>query len=537
MGLARLIKAGLPMGLRRRLKHARADLRNRGMGPAERAVQWIRDNRIPGDGIAPFPGNPTATQEVTGYTIPTLYQLGEKELACDLARWEASVQRPDGAVVALDGIPYTFDTAQAVRGFLAVLDDLPELEGNLRRACDYVASQIDAAGRVLHESYDTWMLEGGLMLSEYGNLYCLPPLLQAGQRLNERRYVTDAQRSMDYYRSKDDLMLFRPDMSMITHYLGYMTEACVDMGAVDLAEQGLKQAQALQRDDGSIPAFPGVNWVCSTGQAQLAIAWYKLGQPEPADRALAYMETLQNPTGGFYGSYGRGARYFPRQEIAWAAKFYLDACQWRIRTTFDREMTAYWDTISPKDGRIHAVQEALGDLAGRDVLDVGCGRGRYLRELKSTYPSARLCGVDPSQKALSHCPKGIQTRVGSMLNLPYPNHSFDAVLCVEALEHAMLIDNAVREMTRVLRPGGRIVIVDKDASKSGALERMSWEKWFAPRQVQDMLARNGVRSTFKPIPYDGHRADGLFVACTGIKEQSAGTMPPARQQGAAHVDG
>jgi malonyl-CoA O-methyltransferase len=69
--------------------------------------------------------------------------------------------------------------------------------------------------------------------------------------------------------------------------------------------------------------------------AQLALAWYKLGHREPADRALDYLVTLQNPSGGFYGGYGKEANYFTDQEISWAVKFFLDACYWKKRQVHD----------------------------------------------------------------------------------------------------------------------------------------------------------------------------------------------------------
>jgi malonyl-CoA O-methyltransferase len=63
--------------------------------------------------------------------------------------------------------------------------------------------------------------------------------------------------------------------------------------------------------------------------AQLALAWYKLGITDPADKAMAYLATIQNPSGGFLGSYGNEARYFPYQEISWAVKFFLEAHYWK----------------------------------------------------------------------------------------------------------------------------------------------------------------------------------------------------------------
>ena len=295
--------------------------------PVEKAIGWFKNYEIGSGMTIPHRSKYALplTQETGGFSIPTLYNFGEKDFARRLAKWEASNQRPDGAFEAVDKIPYTFDTAQVIRGFLAVLDDLPELEDNLRRACDYVESKIATNGEVLHDSYGTWKFPDGSMLSEYGNLYVLPPLLEAGKRLSEPKYIKAARRSMDYYRQKPDLVEFKPEMSMISHYLGYMMEALVDLGEIELAKKGLKQAFDLQGKDGSIPAYPGVKWVCSTGLAQLAIAWYKLGEKEPAYKAIGYMATIQNRSGGFYGGYGKGALYFPKKEIPWAAKFFLDA--------------------------------------------------------------------------------------------------------------------------------------------------------------------------------------------------------------------
>ena len=51
------------------------------------------------------------------------------------------MQRRDGSLAAPDDVPYTFDTAQVARGFLSVLDRVPALEVNLRKACDFVVSR------------------------------------------------------------------------------------------------------------------------------------------------------------------------------------------------------------------------------------------------------------------------------------------------------------------------------------------------------------------------------------------------------------
>jgi len=294
-------------------------------GSLREAIQWVKNHRVPGGGILPHHKHHIATQEVTGYLIPTLHEVGERELAKDLATWEASVQRADGGFAAIDQVPYTFDTAQVIRGFLVVVDEMPELENNLRRACDFVEGHIAADGAVRTPSYDMWKVSAEDTFSEYAHLYVLPPLLQAGQKLSEPRYVAAARRGLQYYKQQADLVQFKPELGTLSHIFGYMMEALVDLGEVELAKKGLQQVAGVQKESGAIPAYPGVEWVCSTGMAQLALAWYKLGEREPADRAVAYLERIQNPSGGFYGSYGAGARYFPTEEISWAVKFFLDA--------------------------------------------------------------------------------------------------------------------------------------------------------------------------------------------------------------------
>ena len=77
--------------------------------------------------------------------------------------------------------------------------------------------------------------------------------------------------------------------------------------------------------DGTIPAYPGADWTSSTGTAQLAVAWLKLGRRQPALRALQSLERLQHESGGFFGSYGHNAIYFTNEEISWAVKFFIDA--------------------------------------------------------------------------------------------------------------------------------------------------------------------------------------------------------------------
>jgi malonyl-CoA O-methyltransferase len=97
----------------------------------ERAMDWFKANMVPGQGIIVHTKQPVPYPEVTGYFIPTLYNWGEKELARTCTRWLMSIQLPDGAFPAPDGVPYTFDTAQIMRGLCVALGDVEGAEASL----------------------------------------------------------------------------------------------------------------------------------------------------------------------------------------------------------------------------------------------------------------------------------------------------------------------------------------------------------------------------------------------------------------------
>jgi len=98
------------------------------------------------------------------------------------------------------------------------------------------------------------------------------------------------------------------------------------------------------------------------------------------------------------------------------------------------------------------------------VLDVGCGTGELLARLAAKYPSARLAGLDPVPEMLEVAKgklrPGVDFRVGWANELPWPENSFDVVVSCNMFHYIIHPVEAVREMERVLRPGGSIVITD-----------------------------------------------------------------------------
>jgi malonyl-CoA O-methyltransferase len=342
-----------------------------------------------------------------------------------------------------------------------------------------------------------------------------------GHRLGETRYLEAVERACSYYTAQKDLV----DFQTLAHFHAYVLEALIDLDHTAEAARGLAIVAELQRRDGAVPAAPGARWICLPALAQYAVSWFKLGKHEPALRALARLTREQHPSGGFYGSVGRGAHYFPTQEPSWAVKFFLDAQTWRIRTAFDDDVSIFPETVSARDGRLRAIEGAMPEGENLRILDAGCGKGRFAAALHRARPAAEIWGVDVSPAMLSTVADGIHTRRASLLNLPFRDGEFDFTFCVEALEHSVNAAAALRELIRVTRPGGTVLVIDKDARQRGALEIAPWERWFERSEVERWLLE-GCDAVSSDVLSDPEFPENLFIAWRGRVREAGPTISP-----------
>ena len=152
------------------------------------------------------------------------------------------------------------------------------------------------------------------------------------------------------------------------------------------------------------------------------------------------------------------------------------------------------------------------------VLDVGCGKGRFARVVKENFPQADVWGLDISPEMLKYVPPEISTRAGVMTQLPFPDSEFDFVYATESLEHAVDTKAALSEMCRVLKPGGGLVIIDKNAQYFGRLQTPSWEKWFGREELESLLKRDCRHVSSRFISYWADvEPDGMFIAWLATK--------------------
>ncbi len=108
--------------------------------------------------------------------------------------------------------------------------------------------------------------------------------------------------------------------------------------------------------------------------------------------------------------------------------------------------------------RLGRALQAIKGHTGQ-LLEIGCGAGRYLRAFKHYRPDLDLHGCDISHIALAEAEaadpnREIDYKPGDALNLPYEDNSFDIVLLFDVFEHVTDVGKAADEVARVLKPGG-----------------------------------------------------------------------------------
>ena len=160
-----------------------------------------------------------------------------------------------------------------------------------------------------------------------------------------------------------------------------------------------------------------------------------------------------------------------------------DAHKRRVTETFERSAATYDEggvSLFPQGARW--LVEAATVRVGEAVLDVATGTGQVLfAAAEAVGPPGRVVGIDLTDAMLEHARRGIEARglanaeveVGDAERLPFPDGSFDRVLCGFGLFFFPDRDRALREFHRVLRPGGIVgtttFAIDRAMAWRGAL--------------------------------------------------------------------
>lgn len=490
------------------------------------AKKWIKKYTINNQGMALESNQPnTIYPECTGYYIPTLLRFGDRERAVNFGNYLISIQNEDGSWNDPSGtIPYTFDTAQILKGLVALiennLDKNYKYKNALLKGCDWILTMQREDGSIATPDYSWWGLPYGKQVPEAIHVYCLEPLRKTAQIFGIDKYEYCVQKALNYYLSQEDLT----DFKTLSHFNAYIIEGLIDIGQIKRAKRAMDLISLHQRLDGSVSAYSMVDFVCSTGLLQYAICWYKLGEIEKADKAFDYVCNLQNKSGGWFGSYTVArdkANYFPDGEIDWVVKYFLDAIYYGQKAKYDSiEWSPMWNNLQDNDERYSIIETQVANEEVQSILDLGCGKGRYTKKLVAKYPNKKFYCVDISEKLFDSLEFNSENKVGTILNIPYLDNSFDCVFACEALEHCIDLDNAIKEMTRILKPNGKLIIIDKNIKSLGQLELADFEQWFDEKDLSKKLESKGFTVKVKSnLKYEDGRKDGLFSAWIGVKNE------------------
>jgi SAM-dependent methyltransferase len=184
--------------------------------------------------------------------------------------------------------------------------------------------------------------------------------------------------------------------------------------------------------------------------------------------------------------------------------------------------------------------DRLGVAAGDWLLDAGCGGGRHCFGAQDR--GAHVVGLDLDVESLRLSRAGIHERRGSdprklhggvlrgdVFRLPFRDGAFDRLICSEVMEHVHDYAGAVRELVRVLRPGGTIGVTIPTAISEWfylAATRLYFEspgghiRVFRPRDLALALARAGVRVDGVGFAHALHTPYWLVRAGLGLDDET-----------------
>jgi ubiquinone/menaquinone biosynthesis C-methylase UbiE len=207
----------------------------------------------------------------------------------------------------------------------------------------------------------------------------------------------------------------------------------------------------------------------------------------------------------------------------------------RWSESYDRSVLQ-WLLFGPSHrALIRRVRAVAADRPVR-VLDVGCGTGVFAERARRELPHATVWGVDLVSDMLHKGDdrwhrhrENVQPVQGDSERLPFAPASFDFVTCANSFHHYPHQDRAVCEMKRVLKPGGRLLLIDgyRDgpwgwfiydvcvASIEGAVHHAS------ARRFLDLFSQAGLRAIAQRV----FRGPAPFLLTEGVAAEPVSIVP------------
>jgi len=495
--------------------------------------------------------------ETTGYIIPTMFDLAAalgdgrfRESALRAGEWLLSVQQADGSFPDIDrATPQVFDTGQVMLGLNRLYRETKSqayLEA-ARRAADWLVRVQDADGSWTTAGYHpgdpcVYLSRTAAAMLDTAHLADEPRFREAAVKF--LRWAASRQQANGFFLNCELI----PGADPVLHTLVYVLEgflmAYQYTGEREWLEIVLKGAEPLRKAQMERDLVPrsqyNARWEvtnqekCIPGLAQWAGLCLALSEitsdtawRDAAQLAIYYVKSKQLRGDGILhgalpASVPLWGYYQPMMLPNWAVKFFADALLLYDKYGFPvyQEQEAWskkcfelqiddgaWKhhstRLGPLDEIICAeIAESLKKLGeGMMVLDLGCGEGRYLKHLATQFPKLKFIGVDPLVEA------GMgQIRRGSAYQIPLEDGSVEFIYTWAVLQHVGDLSRALGEIRRVLKPGGTVIIADRDKLSGRGLVKpwheltgrwmYPWdspfrERWYFASEWKRMLSQTG----------------------------------------------
>jgi SAM-dependent methyltransferase len=477
----------------------------------EAGIKWLMRAQAKGSGgfarrYCIYDGWDKPYIETTGYIIPTLINAarylnnnGIRERAKTAAEWLLSVQRESGAFCDIDaGLEQAFDTGQVLTGLIEAYrewGDARFLDGAVR-AGTWLAKVQEDDGSWEKYSYNhvkhAYYVKVSAALLQLAQVTGKSGFHDAA--LKNIEWTLSCRTTGNYFKH----MEFRTGEYPFLHTIAYVIEGLLD--AYDIE----KDARVLDAVMGTVTALKELNrnrdlllcsqydenWTpinrerCITGLAQwagIAMRTYDLTGDvvllEEAIKNIYYLKSKQflKPDaelyGGLPGSVPFWGKYLGFCFPNWGVKFFMDALMayekyaipsWREQETWVAASFRFSDAVveeypGPNDQNyLTLIEKELDTDKALTVLDVGCGKGKFIRYFRARYPHWTVMGVDPGFS------DGMSIRAGSAYSLPIPDSHADVVLLIEVMQHIDDLKKVMGELSRVMKAGGCLVVGDRD---------------------------------------------------------------------------
>jgi SAM-dependent methyltransferase len=169
------------------------------------------------------------------------------------------------------------------------------------------------------------------------------------------------------------------------------------------------------------------------------------------------------------------------------------------------------------------------DVRGcKRILDAACGNGRYSKFLlRQADPDAVLTAFDLSPRMLERARARVNSprvsyAVADLTRLPYPDATFDAVVCGWAIEHLPDPRPGLRELARVLTPGGKFLLLATEDTLTGAIcSRFYHCRTYNRKELKRFCTESGLRWQ-RELWFSGfHRMLGLGGIVVELRREAA----------------